>query len=131
MKSTVLVLSLVICLGAINAQEVDTFSLHVPISNNDTIIYKRLIHFEKNDSSYHVRDYFPNGQIQMEGTYSSFDKRIKEESLWCNYMTNTKEGEFKVWYEDGQIKSKTPLVRDFMAFHFKQPYTKAFEKQVR
>jgi predicted peptidase len=43
----------------------------------------------------------------MEGTYSSFDKRIKEESLVCNYRTNTKEGEFKVWYKNGQIESKT------------------------
>jgi len=96
-----------ICLGAIKAQVVDTFYLRIPISKNDTIIYKRIIQFDNNDSLYHIRDYFPNGQIQMEGTYSSFDKRIKEESLWCNYRTNTKEGEFKVWYKDGKIESKT------------------------
>jgi len=107
MKSTILILSLVICLGAINAQEVDTFYLQVPISKNVTIIYKRIIQFDNNDSLYHIRDYYPNDQIQMEGTYSSFDKHIKEESLWCNYMTNTKEGEFKVWYKNGQIESKT------------------------
>jgi len=107
MKNTTLILSLFICLGAIKAQEVDTFYLHIPISKNDTIIYKRIIQFDNNDSLYHVRDYYPNGQIQMEGTYSSFDKSIKEESLWCNYKTNTKEGEFKVWYKNGQIESKT------------------------
>jgi pimeloyl-ACP methyl ester carboxylesterase len=93
--------------GLIQAQEIDTFYLHIPISKNDTIIYKRIIQFDNNDSFYHVRDYYPNGQIQMEGTYSSFDKSIKEESLWCNYRTNTKEGEFKEWYKDGQIESKT------------------------
>ena len=107
MKNTTLILLLFICLGAIKAQDVDTFYLYVPISKNDTIIYKRIIQFDNNDSLYHVRDYYPNGQIQMEGTYSSFDKRIKEESLWCNYRTNTKEGEFKVCYKDGQIESKT------------------------
>jgi len=107
MKNTTLLLLLFICFGEIKAQDVDTFYLHVPISKNDTIIYKRIIQFDNNDSLYHVLVYYPNGQIQMEGTYSSFDKRIKEESLWCNYRTNTKEGEFKVWYKDGQIKSKT------------------------
>jgi len=107
MKNIALIISLFVCLGAIKAQDVDTFYLHVPISKNDTIIYKRIIQFDNNDSLYHVRDYYPNGQIQMEGTYSSFDKRIKEESLWCNYRTNTKEGEFKVWYKTGQLESKT------------------------
>ncbi|TFH39976.1 MAG: hypothetical protein E4G94_10310 [ANME-2 cluster archaeon] len=107
MKNITLILSLVLYLGPIKAQEVDTFYLHHPISNNDTIIYKRIIQFDKNDSLYHVQDYYPNGQIQMEGTYSSFDKSIKEESLWCNYKTITKEGEFKAWYKNGQIESKT------------------------
>lgn len=106
MKKFTLILSLFIFLGTIKAQVVDTFYLRYPISKNDTIIYKRIIQFDKNDSLYHVRDYYPNGQIQMEGTYSSFDKKIKE-NLWCNYKTNTKEGEFKVWYSNGQIESKT------------------------
>ncbi len=107
MKIITLLLSLFICLGTIKAQEIDTFYLQYPISKNDTIIYKRIIQFDKNDSLYHVRDYYPDGQIEMEGTYSSFDKSIKEKSLWCNYRTNTKEGEFKKWYQNGQIESKT------------------------
>ena len=106
MKNITLILSLILYLGPIKAQEVDTFYLHHPISNNDTIIYKRIIQFDKNDSLYHVRDYYPNGQIQMEGTYSFFDKSIKV-GLWCNYKTNTKEGEFKEWYRNEQIESKT------------------------
>ena len=106
MKNITLILSMFICLGAIKAQDVDTFYLNVPISKNDTIIYKRIIQFENNDSLYHVRDYYPDGQIEMEGTYISFDKNIKEGSLWCNYRTNTKEGEFKVWYKNGQIEKK-------------------------
>ena len=106
MKNITLILSLFICFGSTKAQKVDTFYLHIPISKNDTIIYKRIIQFDKNDSLYHVRDYYPNGQIQMEGTYSSFDKSIKEESLWCNYKTNTKEGELKSWYKNGQIERK-------------------------
>ena len=107
MKNATVILSLIIGLGATKAQEVDTLYLHIPISKNDTIIYKRIIQCDNNDSLYHVRDYYPNGQIQMEGTYSSFDKSIKEESLGCNYKSNTKEGEFKVWYKSGQIESKT------------------------
>ena len=107
MKTITFILSLFICLKAINAQEVDTFYLHYPISQSDTIIYERIIQFDKNDRLYNVRDYYPNGKIQMEGTYSSFDKSIKVKSLWCNYRANTKEGEFKVWYRNGQIESKT------------------------
>jgi antitoxin component YwqK of YwqJK toxin-antitoxin module len=107
MKNTALILSLFICLGAIKAQEADTFYLSTSVSSNDTIVFKRIIQFDNNEGLYHVRDYYPNGQIQMEGTYSSFDKNIKEESLSCNYKTNTKEGEFKVWYKNGQIESKT------------------------
>lgn len=99
MNKTTLILSLFICLGAKNAQEVDSFYLHIPISK----IYKRIIQFGKNDILYHVQDYFPNSQIQMEVTYSSFDQRLKEESLWSNYRTNTQKGEFKEWYKNGQI----------------------------
>ncbi len=105
-KESTLIILFFICYIAIKAQEADTFYLHVPISKNDTIIYKRIIQFDKNDRLFQVRDYYPNGQIQMEGTYSSFDKHIKEESLWCNYRTNTKEGEFKTWYKNGQIERK-------------------------
>ncbi len=102
-----LIASLFICLTAVKAQVADTFYLHIPTSKNDTIIYKRIIQFDVKDSLYCVRDYYPNGQIQMDGTYSSFDRSIKEESLSCNYRTNTKEGEFKEWYESGQIESKS------------------------
>ncbi len=106
MKEIALIILFFICTGVIKAQDVDTFYLFIPISKNDTIIYKRIIQFDKNDSLYHVQDYYPNGQIQMEGTYSSFDKSIKEKSLWCNYYTNTKEGEFIGWYKNGQIERK-------------------------
>lgn len=107
MKCIGLILSLLSCFVASKGQLADTFYLSVPISKNSTIIYKRIIQFDNINSLYHVRDYYPNGQIQMEGNYSSFDKTIKEESLWCNYRSNTKEGEFRVWYNNGQLLSKT------------------------
>lgn len=107
MKRFVTLIILVLILCELKAQQIDSFYLHQPISYEDTIIYKRIIEFDDRDSLYHVRDYFPNDSIQMEGTYSSFDKNIKEISLWCNYKTNTKEGEFKKWYENGQLESIT------------------------
>jgi len=103
-------LSFFICLGAIKAQELDTFYLSVPIAENDTILYKRIIQFDPVDHLYHVRDYYPDGQIEMEGSYLSFDKNIKEESLWCNYRTNTKEGTFRVWFKNGQLEKKVNYV---------------------
>ena len=65
MKNAILILSLFIGLGAIKAQEVDTFYLHIPISQNDTIIYKRIIQCDKHEHLYHVKDYFENAQIQI------------------------------------------------------------------
>jgi len=79
----------------------DTFILHYPISKYDTIIYKRIIKNSGTDNLTHVCDYYPNGQIQMEAYYSIFDKNIKEE-LQCNYRTNTKQGNYKEWYKNGQ-----------------------------
>ena len=104
-KESVFIIFIFIFTGALKAQQLDTFYLHYPVSKNETIIYKRIIEFDKKDATYHVRYYYPNGQIQMEGTYSSFDKHIKERSLWCNYRTNTKEGSFKTWYKNGEPES--------------------------
>lgn len=67
MKRAAFIFSMFICLGTIKAQEVDTCYLRVPISKNDTIVYKRIVQFDKKDCLYHVRDYFPNGQIQDAG----------------------------------------------------------------
>lgn len=88
--------------GFLKAQEIDTFYLHKPLSKYDTVIYKRIIQFNENSSLYHVRDFFENGQVEMDAYYSSFDRNIKEESQ-CNYITNTKENEYKEWYENGQL----------------------------
>lgn len=55
------------------------------------MVYKRIVRFDDDNRLYHVEDYFDNGQIQMKGTYSSFDKTIKE-NYWCNYKYNTKQG---------------------------------------
>ena len=90
----------------VKAQQIDTFYLRHPLSKYDTIIYKRVIGFNKSDGLYHVRDYYQSGQIKRRGQYSSFDKNIFE-GLWCNYHSNTKEGAFTEWFENGQIESKT------------------------
>lgn len=107
MKNASLIILMLFSLLPVKAQKADTFYLHIPASKKDTTIYKRIIQVDTDSRLFHVRDYYPNGQIQMDGNYSSFDRNIKEESLWCNYRTNTKEGEFIVWYNNGQIESKT------------------------
>ena len=56
-----------ICFG-IHAQQIDTIILHHAISKYDTIVYKRIIRFDSNDSLYLVEDYFENGQIQIKQT---------------------------------------------------------------
>jgi hypothetical protein len=118
MKYTTLILSLFIGLGAIKAQEVDTFYLHIPISQNDTIIYKRIIQCDKHEHLYHVKDYFENAQIHMDAFYSSFDKQIKED-IQCNYHSNTKEGLYQEWFDSGQIQYGV-LVNSCVNSFFKQ-----------
>ncbi len=84
-------------------QSQDTVYLRYGRSKNDTIVYKRIIDFDNSSKLYQVRDYYPGGQIEMEAWYSSFDPVIKE-SWQCNYLTNTKQGPYNQWYENGQIK---------------------------
>jgi hypothetical protein len=81
-------------------QGIDTFTLNYTSSKTKIIVYKRVIQFDK--KLYHVRDYFENGQIQMDAFYSAFDKHVKEE-YQCNYRTNTKVGAYKEWYDNGNI----------------------------
>lgn len=94
---------LLICPLFSEAQVTDTFFLHYAASKNDTLIYKRIIQFDPHKKLYHVRDYYPGGRIQMEADYSSFDRNVKE-GWQCNYLTNTKQGTYKEWYEDGRIE---------------------------
>ena len=103
MKRAVVILLLISILRTVHAQDSEIFFLKYAVSINDTIVYKRMIQFDKADSLYRVRDYFENGQIQMDASYSSFDKHMKEE-YQCNYFTNTKEGPYRAWYRNGQIE---------------------------
>lgn len=98
-----LAISMIFNFGVLMAQEIDTFTLHYPAAKNKTIIYKRVIEYDTFKRLYHVKDYFENGQVQMDAFYSTFDKHVKEE-YQCNYKTNTKEGTYQEWYENGQIK---------------------------
>ena len=84
---SLIVLTVLTSGATINAQEIETYHFNYAKSYNNTIIYKRVISFFK--KQYHVKDYYPNGQIQLEGMYSSLDKEIKEKSLWCNHKINT------------------------------------------
>jgi antitoxin component YwqK of YwqJK toxin-antitoxin module len=102
---TLLFLSVIIISNETKAQKKETHYIKFGKSYNDTIIFKREVVLKNN--LYFVKDYYPNGKLQLQGTYSSFNKKIKVSSLWCNYSTNTKEGEFKKWYKNGQLESKT------------------------
>lgn len=97
------ILSLILISGSIRSQDIDTFFLKYAVSKYDTIIYKRIIQFDELSRLYNVRDYYENGQIQMQASYSAFDRNMKENS-WCNYRTNTKEGLYKKWFRNGQLE---------------------------
>jgi pimeloyl-ACP methyl ester carboxylesterase len=103
MKRIAIIISLIFSFGLLKAQEIDTSFLHYVVSKGDTIIFKRIIQSDKNNNLLHVKDYFENGQIQMDAFYSSFDKHIKEE-YQCNYYSNVKTGQYLEWYPNGQIE---------------------------
>jgi hypothetical protein len=85
--------------ASVKSQELDTLYLQIP-KNRDTVTYKRIVKFDENTKLYHVRDYFENGQIQMDATYSDLDRFIKED-VQCNYHSNTKQGLYQTWYKSG------------------------------
>jgi pimeloyl-ACP methyl ester carboxylesterase len=103
MKTTLTAILLIVLSVSAKAQDIDTVMLSQVLSRTDTVVYTRKIRFDHLDSLYHVQDVLPSGQIQMEATYSSLDKMIKEE-YQCNYRTNRKEGLYKEWYDNGQIE---------------------------
>ena len=122
MRNTTAIILMIFSSGLIQAQDIDTFLLKYGVSKYDTAIYKRIIEFNKITKIYHVKDYFENGQIQMDAFYSSFDKNIKEGSQ-CNYRSNTKEGLFKNWYENGLLEYsatyKNGLINGLSVFWYK------------
>ena len=109
MKTYTLIFALVLFFTSVKSQELEVFYLNQSVSKSDTITYKRIIEFNKTRGLYHVQDYYPSGQIQMKGTYSSFDKNVKE-NYWCNYRGNTKQGVYETWHKNGQIESRSNFV---------------------
>lgn len=108
MKYIILSIILLIISDNVKSQDIDTLFLHIP-HNRDTIIYKRIVEFNDNTKLYHVRDYYETGQIQMDATYSKLDKNFKEK-LQCNYHSNTKQGLYQSWYENGQLSFRCNYV---------------------
>ena len=102
MKLFATIYILILTSVGLQAQKIDTFLLYYPISKYDTVVYKRIIEKSDKDKLIHVRDFYSNGQTQMDAYYSNFDKNVKEE-LQCNYRTNTKQGKYNEWSKNGQL----------------------------
>jgi antitoxin component YwqK of YwqJK toxin-antitoxin module len=103
MKPWIIFCVLITSQDIVFSQYPDTVLLHYTQSKGDTMIFKRMIDFDKNKNLYLVRDFYENGQIQMKASYSSINLYFKEE-YQCNYRTNTKDGSYKEWFKNGQIK---------------------------
>lgn len=98
MRWIAIILGLILIIFELTAQQIDT----VYLQNPD---YTRIVRLDTIDSLYYVEDFYPNGQIEMRGVYSSLNKNVKE-NYWCNYSTNTKEGLYLTWYNNGQPKCR-------------------------
>jgi pimeloyl-ACP methyl ester carboxylesterase len=102
-KCTSILPAILLLTGIATAQPTGTFRVQRALSESKTIVFARNVRFDEKDRLYHVQDFFENGQIQMDAAYSSFDKNIKED-YQCNYRGNTKEGEYREWYENGNVR---------------------------
>ena len=71
--------------------------------------------WQENDSLWQVRDYFPEGNLQMSGTYADADLSVKHGNFRCfvengtktsegDYDHNVAEGFWNFWYDDGNLK---------------------------
>jgi pimeloyl-ACP methyl ester carboxylesterase len=102
-KCISIVLALLVIHGRSATQPTETFRVQRNLSKSKAIVFVRNVRFDEKDQLYHVRDFFENGQIQMDATYSSLNKQIKED-YQCNYRANTKEGRYREWYENGNLR---------------------------
>ena len=78
-KCTSIVLALLVVHGRPAAQPTEIFRVQRSLSKSQTVFFVRSVRFDEKDQLYHVRDFFENGQIQMDATYSSLNKQIKED----------------------------------------------------
>jgi hypothetical protein len=102
MNRQLIALFILLCPSFIRAQVADTFLLKYAASKYDTIECTRIIRFDSKRSLYHVQDFYANGRMQMDAFYSSFDRNTKE-GWQCNYRTNTKQGPYTAWHDNGQV----------------------------
>jgi len=78
MKNPILIALLLLVPILIPAQECDTFYLKRVPSKSDTTFYKRIICFDKQVGLHHVKDYYPNGQMQMDAYCSALKVNMEE-----------------------------------------------------
>jgi hypothetical protein len=103
MTRAVVVLSMLLCVGHVHAQDAEIYVLRQAVSNRETIVYTRTIRLDAHRHLFHVQDRYDDGRLQMDAFYTAFDKQVKED-YQCNYRSNTKDGPYREWYRNGQLK---------------------------
>jgi hypothetical protein len=78
-KCISMVLALLVVHGRSATQPTETFRVQRNLSESKAIVFVRNVRFAEKQQLYHVRDFSENGQIQMDATYSSLNKQIKED----------------------------------------------------
>jgi hypothetical protein len=86
-----------------SAQTTDTLTLKYFESKYDSTSYRRTVRFDPKTQMYHVTDSYLSGQIAMRGDYLVIDPDVKEE-FWNYHHTHIKHGDFKKWYDNGQLE---------------------------
>lgn len=103
-----------------NAQVIDTmyFDKEWEQTSRDNAHYYRHISIDTSgEIRFYVRDFFPDGRIQMTGTYKSIRPDNKDghfvywyengnKQMECEYRENNLHGTLREWYRSGQKESE-------------------------
>ncbi len=116
MKKILFILFFIASYTLLGQQKTIYFNKHWEKTTKERAVYYRLMPLEKVGDLYHVKDYYSNGTLQMEGFWSNLEKETLEGDIaWyykdgtlsetAHYQNGKKEGLCKTYIKNGNLKT--------------------------
>lgn len=127
MKNILLILILIITINTMAQKETIYFNQHWEKVSKDKAKYYRLVPLEKVGDLYQIKDYFINGNLQMEGYWSDVKKETLEGDVkWyfkdktlaetAQFKNGLRQGITKTYITNGSLKT-TGTYKDHKPFN--------------
>jgi len=97
----------------LKAQVADTFLLHYAASKYDSIVYKRIIEFDKNIKLFHVRDFYENGSIQMDADEGRLNGQLHGR---VRYWTQQGDLEYDLSFKHGDNQNPKQVSYPYLPY---------------